>query len=534
MNEKPAQLGLALATRRVSKDIRDDWFSDPILFKDFLNKDKAKQYFSIPEAYFGQSAEQFNLPKAGFMLRYSLETFIYDRLLYQALIDKLIEEYDPLFHHRVYSHRLRLGKQVLIFQHGVDAWRRFIQDISSDLQGGKGVLLVTDIQNYFECISLSLLESALKKLKPTGDKRIDVYIKNLMILLREWSPNKTHGIPQNQDASSFLGNVYLSLIDKKMISMNYNYFRYMDDIRIVCKNEFLARKALKNLIINLRKIGLNVNPKKTKILYPGNSKEFFEFMPPPNRDIEEIDTLWKQRKVASTRLALPKLRSYTHQLISEGRTGEREFRFCINRLEQVARCKVLDFDFSGIVDPAIDLFINHPASSDSIVRLLRVVDLTDAQINRIKKFALDKNKNIYEWQGYLVWQLLTMLGKQTRSDNKKFRELAKRTLNKSWAPPMKAGAILYLGACGRDQDKVDVLKELPKVKSRLVIRSTVIASQELPENQLKKYLYPNVSSVYVDSLNSIRDPNFNGNYLEPLPDLNPRELFDNLPSETSV
>ena len=97
------------------------------------------------------------------------------------------------------------------------------------------------------------------------DKKIDEYIGALISLLKRWSPDGFRGIPQNQDASSFLGNVYLSYIDKCMLSLKYNYFRYMDDIRIVCKDEFAARKALKNLIINLRKIGLNVNPKKTKI-----------------------------------------------------------------------------------------------------------------------------------------------------------------------------------------------------------------------------------------------------------------------------
>jgi hypothetical protein len=529
-------LEYSLAIKRLSKDMRDDWFSDALLYKDFLEREKVKKYFSSKSfSNLGQEAEQFNLPKPGFTLRYALETFIYDRLLYQALIDKLIEVYDPLFSSRVYSHRLQLGKGNNIFQHGIEAWRSFIRDVASELKVKKGVLLVTDIRDYYECISIKELDSILRSEKCSKVKAIDGCIEVLILLLRKWAPDSVRGIPQNQDASSFLGNVYMSHIDKRMISMKYNYFRYMDDIRIVCKDEFAARKALKNLIINLRRIGLNVNSKKTKILEVDlNNKDYTDCMPPPNRTIEEIDALWKQRTIGSIRAALPKLKAYTEGLISTGKTHEREFRFCVHRLEQVARCKVLNFDFSGIIDAVIDLLVSQPASSDYVVRLLRVAPLEYLHIEKIKEFALDKNKNIYEWQGYLVWQLLIMLSKQYAHDNKKFRNLAKDTIvTKHWDPPMKAGAILYLGAFGNKLDKLYVLKNFPLLRSRLVTRAAIIASQEVSESNLKKYVYPNVSQEFIDSLNTMRKPNFNGIYLEPLPPLNPRELFDNLPAANS-
>jgi hypothetical protein len=39
----------------------------------------------------------------------------------------------------------------------------------------------------------------------------------------------------------------------------------MDDIKIVCPDEFTARKALKHLILELRGHGLAVNAKKTSL-----------------------------------------------------------------------------------------------------------------------------------------------------------------------------------------------------------------------------------------------------------------------------
>ena len=116
MSQDSLDLDYQLAIKRLCKDMRDEWFSDPIFYKDFLDKKSVKKYFSTPlQDGWGQKAEQFNLPKAGFILRYSLETFIYDRLLYQAIADKLIEEYDQLLCSRTYSHRLRLGEGVFIF-----------------------------------------------------------------------------------------------------------------------------------------------------------------------------------------------------------------------------------------------------------------------------------------------------------------------------------------------------------------------------------------------------------------------------------
>lgn len=526
-----------LAIKRLIKDMRDDWFVDPLMYKDFLERKRVKTYlFSDPTCIVGQVAEQFNLPKPGFTLRYSLQTYIFDRLLYQAVVDHLIELYDPLLSPRCYSNRLRLGRGPYIFQDGVGSWRNFIQDVSVELESGKKVLLVTDIQNYFECIDISTLEKILRSSSCAKEAKTGNFISIMIGLLKKWSPDGARGIPQNQDASHFLANIYMNNIDKHMLSTKRNYFRYVDDIRIVCRDKFAARKALKDLIIALRGIKLNVNSKKTKILTPDyRNKDYSECMPQPNRVIEEIDALWRQRTVSSTRLALPKLHSYTKQLISEGKTNDREFRFCIYRLEQIARCSLLSFDFSGIIEPTIDLLISQPSSSDSVIRLLRAAPLQEVNVEKIRKLALDKRRNIYEWQGYLIWQLLTMLEKKQRRGMKDFRELAKRIMTQNWAPPMKAGATLYLGACGDDSDKLHFLKKFSRnASSRMLARSTVIASQEMSEKDLSQYLYPYIDLQNKVSSQMLRNSSVNGQYLEPLPDLHPKELFDNLPSVVST
>ncbi len=145
------QLELSLAIKRVKKDFRDEWFADPLNYDDVLKTSHVREYFAnTPAAINGEEAEQFNLPKHGFTLRYSLETSIYDKVLYQALIDKLIVEYDALLSPRVLSHRLSSSpKSVYIFKHGIEAWKRHLTAVKAELTGTRKVLLVTDIQNYY-------------------------------------------------------------------------------------------------------------------------------------------------------------------------------------------------------------------------------------------------------------------------------------------------------------------------------------------------------------------------------------------------
>jgi len=69
------------------------------------------------------------------------------------------------------------------------------------------------------------------------------------------------------------------------------YFRYMDDIRIFCKREIEAKIALKDLIIALKNVKLNINAKKTSILKGGEIEE--KLFDPHKSLLDIIDTLMK-------------------------------------------------------------------------------------------------------------------------------------------------------------------------------------------------------------------------------------------------
>jgi len=78
------------------------------------------------------------------------------------------------------------------------------------------------------------------------------------------------GIPQGSPMSSVLSNIYLIHFDKWLYNLGatlgFSYFRYCDDILIVCKSE--DSKALNNTIIDeiKNKYNLTIQDKKTEVI----------------------------------------------------------------------------------------------------------------------------------------------------------------------------------------------------------------------------------------------------------------------------
>lgn len=136
-------IDLDLAVQRLKRDMRDDWYPDAIQYADLLDLDRLKtQFASFASSYVPTSAEQFNIPKSGFTLRYSLEPSLYDRLLYQALADNLINLFDPLLNDRVFSFRGTKLRDKYIFRPSVDAWLDFVRTVKAELDGTTKVLQI--------------------------------------------------------------------------------------------------------------------------------------------------------------------------------------------------------------------------------------------------------------------------------------------------------------------------------------------------------------------------------------------------------
>lgn len=528
--------------RQLKHDLKDDWYPDSLGYEDTLEPEViseaiAESLNSNDGLYVPGSRAELNIPKKGFVLRYSLETSLLDRAYYHALVAELLPFYDKLLSPFVLSHRYASSgdrKGRYLFHHPIEQWKHFRGYIAKEADN-KNHVLVTDIQNYFENIKIDLLIGLLRervsKLRATGPEkaRIRAIIDHLDRCLSTWCFRDTHGLPQNRDASSFLGNIFMIIIDEAMLKRGYKYFRYMDDIKIVTSSHYKARSALQDFIVELRKIGLNVNASKTDILEPNTPKYYSEILSLDDRELEQIDSMWRSRSLPVIRRSFEPLRRLAIRLIKENRTQERGFRFCVKRFESLALCNEIDIPasfFEPMIDAAITELDTQPFSTDQLVRFLKAAPVTQTQIGRVAAFLRDHERAIYDWQNYLLWQLLVYKGHHDHE----LISIARKRIRESSLQADRAGAMLFLGALGAEKDRATVAGCFVGCTNHLLQRNALIAVHELTfEEGIKQHVAPHVLPYLKGTYRRIRE-RFKGCYHRPLPPVSYLDIYDDVTS----
>jgi hypothetical protein len=430
--------------------------------------------------------------------------------------------FDKLLGPSVYSHRYNYDKpdERYLFRRGIPAWGDFIGSVKSALEPGS-FLVSTDLTNYYEGVNLVCLKLELLSLLPQIDAsaaakyRIRQVIEDLFRCLANWTFDKERGLPQNRDASSFLANIYMRPVDQAMHGLGYKscYFRYMDDIKIVCSDEFAARRALKHLILELRKHGLAVNAKKTSLSPVSDTTAIAECLQQGSQTVTYLDSVWRTNNPGLILGKTQELRSYTLELLEGGKFDSREFRFCIKRLYNLRMCSsfsVPDKFFEDITPKVIEGLTRSPAATDQIAKYLRAAPLTAIHLQSIAEYLLDKARCIYGWQNYQLWSALTA---KQYADVKLFA-MAEEVIGGP-DDPSRAGATLYSGALGDKSSREHIAKKFHSLNSFFGQRIAIVAIHELPFKPIisefvAPYIRPDLLGVYKQL------KVHKGNYVNPL------------------
>ena|ERR1017187_8040722 len=540
---KGLNLNIEKAIKRVKLDIKDDWFQDPLMYEDILNFDfvykKLHKYHGTNDDYKAGKAQHIDIPKPGFTIRYSSETDIIDRVVFQALVDIIADDLDKLHSNNIYSHRINTKRddEKYFFRYAVEEWRKFITDTSLELNGENNVLLLTDLTNFYENIGIKDLKDVFDLFIPNDAKANDykICIDLLKSILESWCEKNTkRGIPQNRDASSFIANIFLHPVDDAMQKKGYKYFRYMDDIRIVCKTKFEAKKALKCLILELRKKGLNVNSKKTIILDYDNINDRIEIeksFKNADKKIDQIEAFLRSKSARDIQIAIPILRSKVLSLIENNNTLDREFRYCINRLERISRNEKLaeKIDFNPITKRILNELIEQPWSTDTFARYLGSVKLAKDDIQIIKNLLLDESKNIYEWQSFYLWCLLT----RHKFKDEELIRMARNNIETQNDIPTTAASCLYLGANGDANDKKFIAEKFKEFGDHMTQRFALIAIKDLSYTAIiKPHVQDHILENYKDSYKALSE-NYKNQYQLPIEKLKENEIYEDLPDDIS-
>lgn len=483
------------------QDMRDDWFIDAIQHRDlFSNKNELRKvlFDLLLEGngrYMGAERKLYDIPKKGFGVRYSLETDFYDRFIYQAICSYLMPYYDPLLSARVLGHRYnkKRSSERYLFKNRINLWQTFEGVTKTALRNGEA-LLATDLINYYENISVDLVrksfEGMLGKISASGPEKVLIRnaIQTLCELLVRWGYSGTHGLPQNRDASSFIANVVLNSVDQEMVLAGYDYYRYVDDIRIICASQRLARKALTDLVGRLRNVGMNINSSKTKILTVDSSAvEVDEFFPTSDDRSLTIDNMWRSR----SRRVVARSAKYIYQMlkdcIDQKQTQSRQFRFAVNRLIKLTDAKLFDVqdaiakDLKGLLIESLE---DHAASTDQYCRLLGLLDLSEDELNQICGHLCDHEKSIYSWQNFHLWLLLA----RRRHKTDEMLGLARLRMQSDLMQPEVSAIFIYLRCVDEAAELQSLIPRFKSVWPYYHQRNFLLATSEFDRELLRPIL----------------------------------------------
>ena len=283
------------------KDTRNDFIKDPFKYNDFAFKLEGNLQ-SISKAlkseeYHPNPLIHIDVPKSTLSVRPGSVTSIEDRIVLFAITILVAPRLDKKLPETVYSYRLKektdsrslfkdleilkfpflkgktIRERVDIVEPWYGQWPKFIKKTVYTFENeGYRCLTESDISAYFENINLHLLRDNLIKYLPKEQKIVNL----LCSILEYWTWPTIHGlsiergIPQGNDVSSFMGNIYLLPLDEEFIRFgkrrDIRYFRYMDDVKIFSKEPNIAREVVFVMNEVLRKLHLNIQGTKTMIL----------------------------------------------------------------------------------------------------------------------------------------------------------------------------------------------------------------------------------------------------------------------------
>lgn len=183
---------------------------------------------------------------------------VIDRVIQQAISQRLNVIYEPLFSEHSYGFRAKRSAH--------DA----IEEVLSYLNEGYEWIIDLDIEKFFDTVNHDKLISILRENVNDSETLhlIRAYLR-AGVLENGLVQSTTIGTPQGGPISVILSNIYLDKFDKELESRGLRFARYADDCIIFVKSEMAANRVMKSVTSWLeRKLFLKVSATKTKVVRP--------------------------------------------------------------------------------------------------------------------------------------------------------------------------------------------------------------------------------------------------------------------------
>lgn len=499
-------LDLELARKRLEADIKDDWYHDPLKYIDLLNQDYLFRKF---QGYFGKNkykaslAEQFFVPKKTFTLRQALISPFIDRIMYFAVVGELADKLDKAMIPGVYSARYNRWQENQLIINGVEQWKKMKYQLA-DCVEHYGCVIEVDLLNFYDNINKKHLYEKILRICETPNEKNAA--KLLYEILKKLT-NKDIGLPQNSDASSLLASFYLNQIDVFMQHQAPDYYRFMDDIRIFCKDRFEARKLLQTMETELRRCHLSVNSQKTNIIEfanePVKKQEYFNLF---DIELNKISRLRKSTNYANKNQAFHlSVKMLEVNLLADANSSNdfaRRLNYALNTIALLGKKGIWlysDLGFKTHIKKAITILSENPWITPQVCNVLNLIPkecIEEDYYNAMAKIVLEEKYNTYSLQVYQIWMLLAKHKHRT----KELVHYAVKSIerNDETIRPAIAAMIIYMGSVDEKYRKV-ILRKYGEnfTHGYFQNRIALISLRSFPTNIIpKKYINPSLLEAH--------------------------------------
>ncbi|MDB9345613.1 reverse transcriptase domain-containing protein [Nodularia spumigena CS-586/05] len=311
---------LQTAPRNLYKEL---YYEDMKIFGLFLDKNISTLLNEIEQKIFKpESSYKIFIPKKNNLVRVLSLLKFKDLLIYQAIIntisDVVYDEIAPYYNNIIFANVYNTSKEnkdnrIFLFKPWKQQWKKFEGKTTNYYEQGYTFVADFDIASFFDTIDHYIFQQILEKKFEIDTKLISLLI-NLLESFTSDSHQGTfrskHGIPQGPIGSALLADLYLfHFVDLEMIkyrnTLDIQYIRYVDDIRIFSKDKFSAQKAIACLDLLAKDLGLIPQPSKISFNEIDNLDAFMK------NQKNKFSAITKEYKKAD------KLKSKTHRRLKE-------------------------------------------------------------------------------------------------------------------------------------------------------------------------------------------------------------------------
>lgn len=222
---------------------------------ELINQIKSREYKPLP-------VRRVEIPKPNGVVRKLGIPTVIDRIIQQALVQKLTPIFEPTFSE--YSYGFRPNRRC---QNAIDRALELLNQ-------GYEWIIDLDLEKFFDNVPQDKLIRLVDNMVNDSDitALIHKYLKAGVLINGEFEET-TVGTPQGGNLSPLLSNIYLNELDKELERRGLHFARYADDCVIFVKTEFSAERVMRNIVTFIEtKLKLKVNAEKTHITRPTKLK----------------------------------------------------------------------------------------------------------------------------------------------------------------------------------------------------------------------------------------------------------------------